>query len=243
MTLPPSIPAPTAEELYTPTGHEREKTDRNDDVIKINVGGTIFQTSSATLLNKSNHTHDFLNNLVAKALAQDYPIFLDRDPEYFKVCLNYLRTGRLVLSAGLSGTLISADLTHYGIAEPPVASGRFPQWTQGTAGECRRFEFHRTHCDCFTSDGRFKVCDASRWQEPFEGLVWRGIECAPAVIFTEMGKYGWEIKGFSQNSNGGPGDVAYYVLQKTGSDTYLPSNDGQAPRKTSLRMGRKPTKT
>jgi len=98
--------------------HQRE------DVIKINVGGTLFHTSSATLSNKSNHTHGFLTDLVARALAQDpHPVFLDRDPEYFRVALNYLRTGRLVLPSGLSSALMSAELAFCGIAEPAVAVG------------------------------------------------------------------------------------------------------------------------
>lgn len=97
---------------------------QREEVIKINVGGTLFHTSPGTLLNKSNHTHGFLTDLVARALNQDHPVFLDRDPEYFRVALNYLRTGRLVLPAGMSSVLMSAELAFCGIAEPPVSVGK-----------------------------------------------------------------------------------------------------------------------
>lgn len=222
-------------ERHLTSANSLTSIDQREDVIKINVGGTLFHTSPGTLLNKSNHTHGFLTDLVARALNQDHPVFLDRDPEYFRVALNYLRTGRLVLPAGMSSVLMSAELAFCGIAEPPVSVGRFAQWSQGSMGECRRFEFTRTHCDCFTADGRFKVCDSARWLEPFDNLVWRGLECAPAVIMAEMGKYGWEVKGYCSG-----GDITNYVIQKSDNETYLPNNEATANnKKTSLRNMRK----
>jgi len=56
-----------------------------------------------------------------------------------------------------------------------------------------------------------------------------------------MGKYGWEIKAFTLNSNGGPGDVAIYVLQKTVADSYQSTSEQQPNKKSSLRLVRKTT--
>ncbi len=82
----------------------------NDDVdvnkhekIRLNVGGTFFLTTYATLSNLHNNSsltyfHGILSDRFKKEhdkqLSEDY-YFIDRDPTHFRYILNYLRDGNV----------------------------------------------------------------------------------------------------------------------------------------------------
>jgi ribosomal protein L21E len=62
-----------------------------ESVIKVNVGGTIFETTAKTLgkevRNSRNH---LLQRLLEKYKIKKGPfIFIDRDPTYFRYILNF----------------------------------------------------------------------------------------------------------------------------------------------------------
>lgn len=59
-------------------------------VIKLNVGGSQFSTTSATLLKAPEGSP---LNVIGKGLATESPIFIDRDPLHFRIILNFLRDG------------------------------------------------------------------------------------------------------------------------------------------------------
>ena len=61
--------------------------------IKLNVGGTIFQTSKTTLMNTDKGSLlEAIANLDDEGLKDDEGCFvLDRDPSHFRLILNYLR--------------------------------------------------------------------------------------------------------------------------------------------------------
>ena len=63
-----------------------------ESIVSLNVGGTIFQTSPSTMLKYPNsklsrmylHGHEGQN------------LFLDEDPEYFRIVLNFLRKEKVI---------------------------------------------------------------------------------------------------------------------------------------------------
>ena len=65
------------------------------DVIKLNVGGIIFNTTKNTLTNtlEPNYFNSTLSKHWETCCDKDGNIFIDRDGEYFKPILNFLRTG------------------------------------------------------------------------------------------------------------------------------------------------------
>eukprot|EP00850_Spirogloea_muscicola_P000741 SM000003S10986 [mRNA] locus=s3:92320:93377:- [translate_table: standard] len=82
-----------------PTSPSRTK--RRRETVRLNVGGTLFETSADTLV-----TRDHQSMLAARMLrwqsgASDEPggvLWLDRDGGLFGDILNYLRTGRVFLT-------------------------------------------------------------------------------------------------------------------------------------------------
>eukprot|EP00850_Spirogloea_muscicola_P000795 SM000003S11040 [mRNA] locus=s3:527024:528002:- [translate_table: standard] len=82
-----------------PTSPSRTK--RRRETVRLNVGGTMFETSADTLV-----TRDHQSMLAARVLrwqsgASDEPggvVWLDRDGGLFGDVLNYLRTGRVFLT-------------------------------------------------------------------------------------------------------------------------------------------------
>ena len=71
---------------------EKRRTDR----IVVDVGGTRFTTSASTLTSAS----EYFERVLSPRWCAEPPdeLFLDRDPEPFKILLTYMRTGLLELS-------------------------------------------------------------------------------------------------------------------------------------------------
>lgn len=81
------------------------------------VGEQVFYTSRATIANGGRNTllaamTDSLwrtkapSNGCSRCEAADQEFFIDRDPAYFAVLLNLLRTGELHIPAGMSETAL-----------------------------------------------------------------------------------------------------------------------------------------
>lgn len=92
----------------------------NKQWVKLNVGGTCFQTTKTTL---SRDPNSFLYRLVQEDsdLISDKDetgaYLIDRDPSYFSPILNYLRHGKLVINNGLAEEGILEEAEFYNIAE------------------------------------------------------------------------------------------------------------------------------
>ncbi|PIC49199.1 hypothetical protein B9Z55_007881 [Caenorhabditis nigoni] len=67
------------------------------DVVKLNVGGTIFETSKSTLTKFDGYFKSMLENWVPKTKDDSDAIFVDRDPTHFRLILNFMRDGHVDL--------------------------------------------------------------------------------------------------------------------------------------------------
>ena len=86
-------------------------------MLELNVGGTIYTTSEATLLGTGPHASGFLNGLLASGMETtrdaDGRRFIDRNGAAFAPVLEYLRHGNLVLPAGVTRAMARIEAEFY----------------------------------------------------------------------------------------------------------------------------------
>ena len=87
------------------------------DIIKLNVGGIIFNTTKNTLTNtlEPNYFNSILSKHWETCCDKDENIFIDRDGEYFKPILNFLRTGVIYIEPDIPQHLVFLEAEFYGI--------------------------------------------------------------------------------------------------------------------------------
>jgi len=83
------------------------------DVITLNVGGRLFQTRVSTLIATAN-----LFTTLIEGSKKGEVLFIDRDPDYFAVILNYLRTGLKFLPPMLAPSLMEQEYNYYLLGKP-----------------------------------------------------------------------------------------------------------------------------
>jgi hypothetical protein len=90
---------------------------KGPNIVKLNIGGTIFITTKETLLSIPGTTfHGLLSN---EKYQPDFEgcFFFDRSPKYFEEILNYLRTNSMdweIFQTSTSQIAISKELDFYG---------------------------------------------------------------------------------------------------------------------------------
>lgn len=88
-----------------------------DTIVRLNVGGRIFETTETTL------RFDGVDNFFTALLSDRTPslkdstgaYFIDRDPDYFTVILRFLRTRKLDVSNGLQLTALYDEALFYSL--------------------------------------------------------------------------------------------------------------------------------
>ncbi|PRP86672.1 K+ channel tetramerization domain-containing protein [Planoprotostelium fungivorum] len=88
-----------------------ENANRAKSIVRLNVGGQRFETSKMTLMG-----NPFFKAMLESGIWQpenDGSYFLDRNPQYFAVILEYLRTGTLLLTEGLNEEALDKELEFY----------------------------------------------------------------------------------------------------------------------------------
>jgi len=99
------------------------KESDDTDKIVLDIGGRKFATSRSTILSYKGSRFDSISNGQWKPEA-DGSYFVDRDPEYFSVLLNYLRSGKVNLSKYRYNSVLEdlqAEFDFYGLKLPEVA--------------------------------------------------------------------------------------------------------------------------
>eukprot|EP00123_Amoebidium_parasiticum_P020438 comp4999_c0_seq1/m.1092 comp4999_c0_seq1/g.1092 ORF comp4999_c0_seq1/g.1092 comp4999_c0_seq1/m.1092 type:complete len:223 (-) comp4999_c0_seq1:408-1076(-) len=89
--------------------------------ITVNVGGTSFHTSRETLRTRGTYFKGLLDQADKSHGRAVESLFVDRDPKYFCLILNYMRTGKLLVEGKLVTDLFLEELhleaQFYGLAD------------------------------------------------------------------------------------------------------------------------------
>lgn len=92
------------------------------DIVRIRVGEKVFFTSRSTIANAGRNT--FLAAMTAplwqtnaggNGCSEIAELFIDRNPIYFSVLLDLLRTGELHIPAGMSEAALFQEALYYGL--------------------------------------------------------------------------------------------------------------------------------
>ena len=83
--------------------------------VRLNVGGVHFEVSRSLI---AQHDSSMLARLVSDTCQTDPEaiIFIDRDGETFRHCLDFLRYGRISLPLTIAPKAFLRDMDYYGIA-------------------------------------------------------------------------------------------------------------------------------
>eukprot|EP01006_Ploeotia_vitrea_P004454 TRINITY_DN114624_c0_g1_i1.p1 TRINITY_DN114624_c0_g1~~TRINITY_DN114624_c0_g1_i1.p1 ORF type:complete len:467 (+),score=19.58 TRINITY_DN114624_c0_g1_i1:116-1402(+) len=93
--------------------------DDEGEIVKLNVGGTKMMTTRSTLLSRgATFFSGLLKGDIPATLDDDGYYFIDKDPDAFKVVLEYLRTGKWFLPKTVDFEAVH-DLSTFLAIEPP----------------------------------------------------------------------------------------------------------------------------
>lgn len=101
---------------------QNNKTSQDRKWVHLNVGGTSFTTTGATLV-KGTPPNSPLHRISTNSTNVEWDrddrgaYMIDRDPSYFQVILNYLRHGNLVLHKNVPEEAILIEAEYYHVPE------------------------------------------------------------------------------------------------------------------------------
>lgn len=89
-------------------------------IVGLNIGGYIYKTTKATLC--PNGSDNFFSGLLSGKFPstkdEQGNYFIDRDGQYFKVILEFLRTGDFVIPAHMDPACIAREAQFYSVEIP-----------------------------------------------------------------------------------------------------------------------------
>ena len=115
-------------------------------MLKFNVGGQMFTTTPLTIRNSS-----FLKALIDDR-QEEY--FIDRPPEYFRIILNYLRTGILDVPADANHRVLEQEFAYYGMDSPDVFGALF---IRSNCAYIRKSSISEVYVGCILKSGKFWI--------------------------------------------------------------------------------------
>eukprot|EP01103_Thecamoeba_quadrilineata_P011916 TRINITY_DN2959_c0_g1_i2.p1 TRINITY_DN2959_c0_g1~~TRINITY_DN2959_c0_g1_i2.p1 ORF type:complete len:614 (+),score=149.84 TRINITY_DN2959_c0_g1_i2:42-1883(+) len=112
-------PAGTSSSTRPSTPGDSQQVPNRSQIIKLNIGGLKYQTTVGTLTETGdNYFSSILSGLFQITLDEEGYYFIDRDGEYFKPILDYLRTGELFIPDYMPGHCVYREARYYCVPLP-----------------------------------------------------------------------------------------------------------------------------
>ncbi|KAI8847125.1 hypothetical protein BC829DRAFT_434120 [Chytridium lagenaria] len=109
-------PAGMSLQLRHRLGRRRNRCKFCKDIIKLNVGGTVFMTAPETLLwCPDSFLPRFLQRTFFVTCDENGAIFIDRDPLVFRCILTFLRSKNISLSDGISMQMLKDEAEYFNL--------------------------------------------------------------------------------------------------------------------------------
>jgi hypothetical protein len=89
-----------------------------DKIIRLNVGGTIFETWASTLAKYPKTLLGAMFSNRNEEMVDKNEVFFDRDPRVFEIILNYYRTGRIIRTSWVPIELLTEELLFWSMDIP-----------------------------------------------------------------------------------------------------------------------------
>lgn len=112
--------------------NETDHTDHTDQIVTLNVGGAIFQTSYSTLKNIPNTRLCTLAEELPEAYQGERRYFFDRNPQLFNFILDFYRTGELHLPKGHCAFSLKRELRFWGLDEGCISECCWTHYVKST---------------------------------------------------------------------------------------------------------------
>ncbi|CAL2033842.1 unnamed protein product [Caenorhabditis brenneri] len=88
---------PTYDEVVSLKSQSSEAAPLAPSTVSLNIGGVVFQTTKSTLTKFDGFFKSMIESELSTSLNLSAPIFIDRDPNNFRLILNFMRDGDVAL--------------------------------------------------------------------------------------------------------------------------------------------------
>eukprot|EP00038_Savillea_parva_P006914 m.166650 g.166650 ORF g.166650 m.166650 type:complete len:547 (-) comp12721_c0_seq1:290-1930(-) len=133
------------------------KPAKSDNIVRINVGGTIFATRKATLAKfDGTYTAALASGRFDDERDSDGCIFIDRDPKYFAQILNFLRDPAAPQEWDIEDPGLIHELTFFGLKELIHKGSLYVAYGFDGSGRLNTIESYNPHFRTWKEVAQFK---------------------------------------------------------------------------------------
>ena len=175
-----------------------------DKIITLNVRGQLFTTLTSTLTLASPFFKSLLGEQFSKPLTDEKGrIFINRNPKYFNIILNYLITSKLDQSETFDMKLLLEEFEYYGIALDITVKEEITNYLS--------LQESGTSMEIYTNDKELKGNLKSHWNKIKEDSTTSYNDDVITFLDIIHNEFHYKIIGFVNLTE----DDRKYLLEKT----------------------------
>lgn len=150
-----------------------------DQIFTFNIGGKIFQTKASTLKNVRAGWLPTISRSHPAYNADTGEYFFDRDPYYFRLVLQFYRTGTLHVEGSHCSKTLQSELSFWGLEDKDVGDCC---WQNVCETRNREQEFRQLKEIAVTTSLRHELSKDATWREQLWMLLDSPRSSIPAKV-------------------------------------------------------------